>query len=321
MIGVKRTTSRENWLLVFVLAVALFGITAIFSPSFRSMVNLRNLVIQLTPLLLVTLGQTLVILTGGIDLSVGPVLSLATVLAAVLMVQIGVAPAIVVILLAAAIFGLLNGTVIARLGINPFIMTLASMAVAQGLALYVLPGPGGKIPREFTASIYGTEYLGLPVYTWVALGIFLLFAFMIYRHKFGLQVFAVGGNREAAFLAGIPVAWVNTGVYILSSMFAAAAGILMTARIACGDPLVGQSFTLDSIGAAVVGGASLTGGRGGALGALGGVLILGSISNVLNMLSINPYLQFVFKSFIIIATIAVAIRLEGLGSKEQTSHA
>jgi ribose transport system permease protein len=320
-IGVRGSAKRENWLLVFSIAIILYSIAAIFSSSFRSLENIRNLVIQLTPLMLVTLGQTLVILTGGIDLSVGPVLSLSTVLAATLMVRIGVLPAIVVILIITALFGMINGLVITRLGINPFIMTLASMAIAQGSALYVLPGPGGKVPREFMNIIYYKDFLGLPLYTWIAAGIFIFIAFILYKRKFGFNVIAVGGNKEASFLAGINVNWVIIGTYVFSSLLAAMAGILMSARIAGGDPLVGQGFTLDSIGAAVVGGVSLTGGRGGVFSALGGVIILGSISNILNMLSINPYWQFVLKSAIIIATIAIAIRLENLGESKRVRNA
>jgi ribose/xylose/arabinose/galactoside ABC-type transport system permease subunit len=237
------------------------------------------------------------------------------------MMRVGVLPAIIVILLITGLFGLLNGLVITRLNINPFIMTLASMAIAQGSALYVMPGPGGKIPRVFMNFIYYKDLLGLPVYTWIAIAIFFLIAFLLYKRKFGLNVLAVGGNKEAAFLAGINVNWVIIGTYILSSILAATAGILMTARIAGGDPLVGQGFTLDSIGAAVVGGISLAGGRGGVFSALGGVFILGSISNILNMLSINPYWQFVLKSLIIIATIATAIRLESLSEGRRLKNA
>jgi ribose transport system permease protein len=319
-IGFRGSAKRENWQLVFMIAISLYALTAIISPSFRSVENIRNLVIQLTPLLLVTIGQTLVIMTGGIDLSVGPVLSLSTVIAATLMLQVGLLPGIAIVLAVAALIGLLNGLVITRLGINPFIVTLASMAIAQGVALYVLPGPGGRIPRSFMDIIYGKDFFGLPLYTWISIALFLFMAYLLYKRVFGLHIFAIGGNREASFLAGIDVNWVTTGTYIISSLLAAIAGILMTARIAGGDPLVGQSFTLDSIGAAVVGGASLTGGRGGVFGALGGVIILGSISNILNMLSINPYWQFILKSGIIIATIAIAIRLEGLGEKERARH-
>lgn len=312
---------RENWILVMVIAVVLYGLTAIFSPSFRSSQNIRNLIIQLTPLMLVTLGQSIVIFTGGIDFSVGSVLSLSTVIAATVMVKIGFIPGLIVILLVAILIGLLNGWVVSHLEINPFIMTLSSMIIVQGIALYILPGPGGKIPLSYSRFIFGKDILGIPPYTWIAAVIFLMVAFVLYKKKFGLQIFAIGGNRDASFLAGIPVHWVTMGVYICSSLLAASAGILMSARIACGDPLVGQNFSLDSVGAAVVGGASLTGGRGGAWGALGGAIILGSISNILNMLSINPYWQFISKSLIIIIAIALAIRLEKLGTNERIEHA
>jgi ribose transport system permease protein len=320
-IGSRSKERRENWIFVLIIAFVLYGSTAVFSPSFRSVENIRNLIVQLTPLMLVTLGQSLVIFTGGIDLSVGSMISLSTVIAATLFMKLGLIPGIIIILCIAVLFGSINGWLISKLKINPFIMTLSSMVIAQGIALYILPGPGGKIPAFFVRFTFGVEFLGIPIYSWIALFFFLIISFIIYKSKFGLQIFALGGNKEASYLAGIPVQWVTMGVYICSSLLAAIAGILISTRIACGDPLVGQIFSLDSVGASVVGGASLAGGRGGALGALGGVIILGSISNILNMLSINPYWQFLLKSMIIITAIALAIRFEHLASNDSVDHA
>lgn len=311
----KRTV-RENWQLVYLIAFALLGFTAIFSPTFRTVTNIKNLIIQITPLLLVGLGQSLVIFTGGIDLSVGTLMSLITVILATAMPRFGILPSITIALIVAAIFGFVNGIIVSKVGIDPFITTLASMTIAQGIALYILPGPGGSISLNFSRFVIGIEPLGLPLYTWIAFLVFLMMAIAIYRSEFGLNVFAVGGNKEAAYFAGVPVDWITTGVYICSSLLTCVAGILLSARIASGDPLVGSSFALDSIGAAVVGGASLSGGRGGALGALGGAIIIGSVSNLLNMLSVNPYWQFILKSVIIVGSIAIALWFECARVKE-----
>ncbi len=306
MTGVKK--KRENWLPVYVIFILLLIVMIIVSPDFRSTTNIRNLIVQLTPLGLLTIGQALVLITGGIDLSVGTVMSFGTVLVATQMNQIGVFSSILLIVIIGIIIGAINGSLVSFLGMNPFITTIGTMTLVKGLTLWVSPAPGGMVPYTFSNVVMYTELLGLPVFCWIFFLIYLIMCIILYKTKYGRHLYAVGGNPDAAFLAGINVNRTVIVSYIFSSMLAIVGGILMSARISCGDPLVGDPFQLETIGSAVMGGVSLAGGRGGLIGALGGVLIFGGIANMLNMLSVSPYWQFIIKSIIVICAIAFAIK-------------
>jgi len=305
-------TKRENWLIASLAYIVLFGVAFCFSDTFRTPRNLMNLIVQITPLGIITLGQALVIISGGIDLSVGSVVSLATAVAAVTMKNQGVLASILEIYALCLCLGLINGLAISVFNMNSFVTTLATMIIAQGLTLHLLPAPGGIIPYKFVKLIMRSSILGLPLFCWFYVLAGLVLSFFLYKTRFGLNLYSVGGNKTAASLSGIPVRKTLIAVYMLSSFMAASAGILMVARISCGDPLVGHPYVLDSIGAAAIGGVSLSGGRGGIVSAVFGTLIIGSVSNILNMFSVTPYWQYVFKSIMIIFAITLATKLERL---------
>ena len=234
------------------------------------------------------------------------------------MSKIGIFGSLSIIYGVGILVGLLNGFAVAWLQMNPFITTLATMVIVKGFTLYVLPAPGGLIPYEYVKTIMYTDFLGLPIFVWCFAGLAVLTMLLLYKTKFGLNIYSIGGNKLAAVLSGVRVNRTLVLAYIMSSLMATTAGVLMTARISCGDPLVGDPYTLDSIGAVAVGGVSLAGGQGGLIGGLLGAFLIGSISNILNMLGITPYWQFILKSLIIISAIGLAIRIETLqGARER----
>jgi len=314
----KLRSKRENWQAPVFAFTALFLIAFLFSDSFRTSRNLVNLLVQVAPLALLTIGQTFVILTGGIDLSIGSFVSLATTIAATTMAESSIAISLLLIYGVGLSIGLLNGFAVSYLQMNPFVTTLATMVIVQGLTLHILPAPGGVVPYEYVKVIMYTRMLNMPVFVWLSIGVSIIMMIVLYKTKFGLNLYAVGGNKLAAVLSGVRVRQTLVLAYIMSSLMATTAGVMMVARISCGDPLVGQPYTLDSIGAAAVGGVSLAGGRGGLIGGLIGAFIIGSISNILNMLGVTPYWQFVLKSLIIVAAIGFAIRIKLMqGAREK----
>lgn len=306
-------SKRENWIIALLAYAVLFGVAFVFSDTFRTSRNLTNLLVQITPLGIITLGQSFVIITGGIDLSVGSVVSLATTVAATTMQKFGILTSIFEIYAICLTIGLLNGIAVSVFNMNSFITTLATMIIAQGLTLHLLPAPGGVISYKFVKAIMRTYFMGLPLFVWFYVIAIVVLSFFLYRTKIGMNLYSVGGNKTAAALSGISVRKTLILAYMVSSAMAASAGLLMTARISCGDPLVGQPYVLDSIGAAAVGGVSLSGGRGGILSAVIGTFIIGSVSNILNMFGVTPYWQYVFKSIMIVFAITAAARLERLG--------
>lgn len=316
----KKRSKRENWFVAFIAFIVLFSIALIFSDTFRTSRNITNLIVQITPLGLVTLGQMFVIITGGIDLSVGSILSLATAVTANTIKNFGIVSSVFMVYGLCIIIGLINGIAVSIFRMNSFVTTLATMIIAQGLTLHLLPAPGGIIPYSFVKFITRNYLLGLPIFVWFFLIAALILSIFLYKTRFGLNLYAVGGNKLAASLSGIPVRKTLILAYTLSSIMAASSGLLMTARISCGDPLVGQPYVLDSIGAAAIGGISLSGGRGGVICAVIGTFIIGSVSNILNMFGVTPYWQYVLKSIMIVSAITFATKLERLGGKSTNSN-
>ncbi len=286
----------------FFLLLGLMITLSIELPQFYAAQNLSNLLLRAVPLLCVALGQMIVILIAGIDLSVGATLSLATAIASHLMVR-SIPLAILSILAAGMFIGLINGLGAVKAKINPFVMTFGTSSVLNGVTLYIRPSPGGYIPRVYVNTILA--YWGsVPVGPLFILCLVLIVGFwLLYKTTYGRHLYAVGGNEEAARLAGINVAVCKILAYIVCGLFASLAGLYMTARIASGDPAVGGTFVLDSIGAVAVGGTALTGGRGTLWGTLFGVIIFSVLSNIFNLLNVNIYWQYVFKGLIVIGVV------------------
>lgn len=281
-------------------------------PQFRSPQNLSSILLRVLPLLAVSLGQTLVLLGAGIDLSVGAVIALSTTLASVSL-DSNLLAGILLVFAGGMFVGLINGLGVTFLRINPFLMTLGTTIITGGVALYIRPYPGGIIPMSYVKFVLAK--IGVFPLTPFLLFILLVMIGIIILHKslFGRHLYAVGGNKDAARLAGINTNRVLIGTYVLSGFFAAFAGLYMTARICCGDPGVGEGYQMDSIAAAVLGGAALTGGRGTMGGTVIGVIMLAMLGNVFNLLNFNIYWQNILRGLILIVVVAssqVRIRRE-----------
>lgn len=284
-------------------------------PQFLSEANLTNVLRQNSMLGLVALGMTFVILTGGIDLSVGSLLAVAGVVAAHLAGR-GLFVALAFGVALTALLGLVNGVVIARARIQPFIVTLAMMIAARGLALVATGEQTVRVERSaqvFTELGRGTVDAGplaLPVPVLILIAAYVVGWLVLKHTRFGRHVYSIGDNEEAARLMGLNVRRVTVGVYALSGALAGLAGVILASRLGAGQPVAGQGWELDAIAAVVVGGTLLTGGQGSAAFTLVGVLLLGVIFNIFNLEgSITPWWQQVLRGLILLAVVIVQNRL------------
>ena len=292
--------------IVAFLLIVLAG--SLFSPTFLSGRNVTNVLRQSAMLGVVSVGMTFVILTAGIDLSVGMVLSLTSVVAALLFADGGGAPLPVVLfatLALGAAIGAFNALMIVWRDTAPFIVTLAMMAIAGGAALTVSGGrPIGGISGAY--AWIGAGFIGpIPVPVLIMVAVFVIGALVLRYTPYGREVYAVGGNEEAARLSGISIGRVKIITYSLSGLLAALGGIIFSARVTVGDPWAGRGLELDAIAAVVIGGTSLFGGIGTMWGSLLGTLIITMINNLLNLLNVSPYMQGLAKGIIILVAITL----------------
>ncbi|MDQ4078420.1 MAG: ABC transporter permease [Chloroflexota bacterium] len=291
-------------LLAVLLLLTLVGI--LNSPLFRSPRNIFNLLRQAVSLGLVSIGQTLVILTGGIDLSVGAVVKLTSLLTAGIMNgrEEWMLPAIMAALMVGGTIGLINGLLVTRLSVPPFVATLGTWIMVNGISLLYTTSPIGRIAPPFF-RVY-TETIGpVPVSVIAFLLFWLMWVFVLRRTAFGRHIYAVGGNERVAHLSGIPVKRVRLAVYTISGLLAAMTGLFLVSRMGVGDPVVGTGLELDSITAVILGGTSLFGGVGSLVGTLEGVLLLSLISNLFNLLDVSTWYQQLIKGAIILGAVAI----------------
>jgi ribose transport system permease protein len=286
-----------------ILLAGLIFVAAWVNPRFLSSFNVSNVLTQVTPLALVAIGQTFVVASRGLDLSVGSTVSLVAVVAASLFAPLGTVPALAVAVVAGLAVGLVNGLAVAR-GLEPFLVTLASLSVVQGIAFVIRETPGGDVPDSITglAGYWGGTFpRALPL----VLAVALLAAALLGLTRAGRHLLAVGGDREVARLTGVRVERTLVWPYVLSAACAALAGVFLVARTRTGDPLVGESLPLDSLTAVVLGGTALAGGRATVLGSLAGALALGVLSNLLNFADVSDYWQTPVKGAILVAAVLV----------------
>jgi ribose transport system ATP-binding protein len=301
--NVRRVNSREVLFrryggagLLGVLILLLAAYTTSRSPYFLTERNLGNLVIQIAPLALVAFGQMMAILISGIDLSVGPSMSLTTALASYFIAGDApgdIAAGLALCLVVGLLIGALNGLVILYLRIPDLIATLSTFSVVTGLALIVRPSPGGKVSEVFSDVI--TMHIGwFPAIGLVVILLTVVGEILQLRGRIGTRLYAIGSNPEAAFVAGIPVRRVRFFAYLFCGLMAALAGLVVAARIGSGDPQAGSQFTLASVTAVVVGGTSIFGGRGTVVGTLLGAILLILMQNSLNQLHVTAYYQYIW---------------------------
>jgi ribose/xylose/arabinose/galactoside ABC-type transport system permease subunit len=273
------------------------------SDIFLTPYNLGNIALQTAPLALTALAQGIVIINGGIDLSVGGLISLMTALSSYLIVRDGSIGGILLCLLIGAAAGLVNGILISRLKIPDIIVTLATLNGINGLALILRPSPGGAIAGDLKKFVTIKYFGNVSLIALMAVGFFIIAAFLLKNTKTGTYIYGIGSNREVSFCAGVNVNRTKVFVYVLSGLITAAAGLFVAGRIGSGDPRVGTEFTMKSVTAAVVGGIAVTGGRGSVWGALLGSLMILIMQNILNLIEVTAYFQYVWVGAIMLVAV------------------
>ena len=294
---------------VLVLLAAVFGVVA---PGFLSIPNLSNILVQSTILLMLALPMTLIIMTEGLDLSMGAVLTLTSLVVAIVSVSTG--SLLLGLLAAAAVgtaFGVVNGWLVAVLGIPPFVATLGTLGMAQGLSLIVSDGQSVVGIPHSVRDVYSGAVAGVPVPILVALASYLVFHGLLYHTRFGTYVFALGGNREALKYAGLSPTRLLIMVYALGGATVGIAGVLMTARMNSGHPTAGLGLEFDAIAAVAVGGTSFERGNGWLFGTVLGVVSVGVLRNGLNLLALPSSIQVASVGFLVI----LALFVDGLRSR------
>lgn len=299
----KSLTEHIPTLVLIVLCI----FSALMSDRFISSANITNILLQASVLAVVTIGMTYVIIGGGFDLSVGSVVALAGCIAAEVMLHSGIFAGLIAGTLSGVIVGIINGYVIARVGVSPFIATLGTMVLIRGIVLLITNGSpivGEEgLPEAFvafgTARLYGVPYLVI-----AAVAAFIVFSWILHRSAFGTRIFAVGGNREAAFLSGVPVNRITISTYAICGLTAAIAGVMLAARLQSGQPTAGEFYELTAIAAVVLGGAALQGGEGKLYKSMIGVLIMTILTNSLNLMGVDSYWQRVAVGLVIVLAAA-----------------
>ncbi len=290
--------------------IALVVVSGFVSPHFLTLDNVLNIFRQWSMIAIIGVGMTFVIIGRGIDLSGGAVLALCAVLGALLFPKVGAAAMVVIVLAVGLLCGAVNGLLVARAGIAPFITTLGMMTVARGGALIASDGRTvvSNLPERFQWW-FGTGYLfGVPTPVWwVAIAALAAIAVLRFT-TYGRHVALVGDSEPAAFAAGIKVKWVTFSVYAVHGLLAGLAGLVFLGRLGVGEPTAGGLYELSAIAAVVIGGTPFTGGQGGVGFTLLGILILGFTYNILNLLGVSPYAQDVARGVIIIAAVYLSVK-------------
>lgn len=290
-----RSLQKYIILIAIVIEVIVF---AMLSPQFLTIDNLINVALSIAITGILAVGMTFVILTGGIDLSIGSVLAVAGIVAAICAKSLGDGGVFIGIIAAVAIgvaSGLFNGITISRFKVPPFVVTLAVLTIARGLSFIIADKYAGStsvsdLPGGF-AFLGREKILGLPVPVITMLIVFAIGWFILTQTRFGRYVSAIGGNSEASFLAGINVKSITTWVYVLNGFLVGLAGVTLASRLGAGLANAGMQYELDVIAAVVVGGTSLMGGKGSVISTLFGAIFIGVLNNGLNLAGIDPYLQ------------------------------
>lgn len=295
---------HQNVLIIWGVLVFVFVVSALVSEPFTGPRNLINLSRQSAALALVAIGQTFVLLSAGIDLSVGSTISLIVVVMAAIMEP---TPESMFLTTLAGLgigvgVGLFNGLAITRLKVSPFMVTLATLSIVRGLALQLRQQPQATIPNEYSPYFTG-EIGGLPI-PFIIIVVTTTIAAIVLRHtRFGRHIYAVGSNEVSTRLSGMPTDRIKVMAYMACGFMTGLAGIYWAARSRAGDPLSGENFAFDSVTAVVLGGTSLLGGAGSVWGTLAGVLVIGILGNIMNLTSIPSNYQYIFKGILLIVAV------------------
>lgn len=309
----KKPLISKEWLIEqksLIALIFLIVVVSFLNPNFFTVDNILNILRQTSVNAIIAVGMTLVILTAGIDLSVGSVLALCGAFAASLIaMEVPVLIAVPTALLAGAALGAISGIIIAKGKVQAFIATLVTMTLLRGVTMVYTEGR--PISTGFTDTgdafaWFGTGYaLGIPVPVWLMVIVFASVWYLLNHTRFGRYIYALGGNESATRLSGINVDRVKIGVYAICGLLAALAGLIVTSRLSSAQPTAGMGYELDAIAAVVLGGTSLAGGRGRIMGTLIGALIIGFLNNALNLLDVSSYYQMIAKAVVILLAVLI----------------
>jgi ribose transport system permease protein len=302
----RRLLLRQNYLFALILLILAIVINALLQPNFFRPTVLNGNLQSFLPLMLLAAGQAVVIIGGGIDLSIGSIVSLVSV---VTVHTLGTNPgggqialAFLLGLLAGLLAGALNGICVAYLRFQPIVTTFATSSVFAGLALWIMPSAGGSVPPDLM-NLYLANPLGLPLTLWIV--VLLLIAWnLLCSTRYGRYLYAVGGNAMSAYVSGVPVALVQLTSYVIAGLMAALSAFTLVLSTGTGDPLIGGPMMLESIVAVVIGGTRLSGGQGGVTGALLGVVILGLILNIIAFANVPTWWQTLVNAAIMVLALA-----------------
>lgn len=295
--------ARKNG--IFIALVVLVAFMLLAKPQFGAPQNITNILQQNSVIGILACGMTFAIIIGGFDLSVGSTAALSTIVTAMLIASAGLLPALAGALAAGLLVGAINGWLIAYARVNPFVATLGTMTVIRGVVYVVTNAtPVFGVPMDYTTFGLG-KLLGVPNVTWVFAAVALLLGALLHLTRFGHYVFTIGGNARAAKVMGVDTRRVRFLTYLLVSCMAALAGVLLVTQTASGQPAAATGYELTAIAAVIVGGAALGGGRGRMSGTVVGVLLLGVVSNGLNLFGVSPFWQPIATGLILIIAVGL----------------
>ena len=305
----KNTMKYMSELTTVIALIILMAVITIINSNFLTANNLLNLLLQVTSNALIAFGMTFVILTGGIDLSVGSILALSSALTAGLLGSgMPVTLAILISLILGCILGMMNGLLISYGKLAPFIVTLATMTIFRGATLvYTNGNPITKgLSDTFLFQFLGQGYIvGIPFPVIIMFIVFIILYVLLHKTAFGKSVYAIGGNEKAAYVSGVKLNKVKIIIYSISGIMASISGLIITSRLSSAQPTAGASYEMDAIAAVVLGGTSLSGGKGRILGTLIGALIIGVLNNGLNIIGVSAFWQQVVKGVVILIAVLI----------------
>ena len=299
----KNTMKYMSELTTVIALIILMAVITIINSNFLTANNLLNLLLQVTSNALIAFGMTFVILTGGIDLSVGSILALSSALTAGLLGSgMPVTLAILISLILGCILGMMNGLLISYGKLAPFIVTLATMTIFRGATLVYTNG----LSDTFLFQFLGQGYIvGIPFPVIIMFIVFIVLYVLLHKTAFGKSVYAIGGNEKAAYISGVKLNKVKIIIYSISGIMASISGLIITSRLSSAQPTAGASYEMDAIAAVVLGGTSLSGGKGRILGTLIGALIIGVLNNGLNIIGVSAFWQQVVKGVVILIAVLI----------------
>lgn len=313
MIGSQRYHVKQG-IPIYLLVVALMVITGILSPTFLTLGNLGNVADRIAPLAVTALAQTVCVLSGGPDLSLGANLSLATVILSFTggaTASLGLVQGLILCVVMGLLAGLVNGLGTTYLRLPSLIMTLSTSAILQGVALHLRETPGGSVNGAF-CDLLGLRLGFLPVSFLLCIALYAAIWWVLSFTKLGRSIYAVGGHPENARKCGIDIIRTRIGAHMLGGALAAVAGMMLAARVYSGDPVIGLPMGMDSIAATLVGGTAIVGGIGGPVGSFAGAMLLSMMSNLLNLLDVYVYYQYILRGLILCgALVLYQIRRQG----------